>query len=343
MRNIAAEVRVEIMKTGFKDYYAMLGVAADADDKTIKQTYRKLARQYHPDLNPDDKDAEARFKEINEAFQVLGDPEKRKKYDELRQQYQHWQERGSPGGFDWGDWQRTPEGAYTYTWSTSPEDMQDLFGQDSPFTDFFGSIFGQRFDAKGATGPRRGRDIEIAVQVSLDEAFWGTKRTIQIADRHVEAQIPLGVHTGSRVRLAGLGQPGINEGPAGDLYLTIEVLPHPRFERSNDDLTCVTPVDIYTAVGGGKVPVHTIDRTVLLTIPPQTQADRTFRLRGLGMPRLDRPTERGDLYVRVKLVLPDHLSEGEIETLRNLGQRKRTNGSNVSAAKKEVQSVSSEA
>ncbi|MCG8350049.1 MAG: J domain-containing protein [Chloroflexales bacterium] len=319
---------------GFKDYYATLGVAADADDKVIKQTYRKLARQYHPDLNPDDQDAEVRFKEINEAFQVLGDPEKRKKYNDLRQQYQYWQERGGSDRFDWGDWQQAPEDKYTYTWSTSPEDMQDLFGQDSPFTDFFGSIFGQRFDAESASGPRRGRNIDIAVKVSLDEAFWGTKRTVQLGDRYIEAQIPPGVYTGSRVRLAGLGQPGINEGPAGDIYLTIEVLQHPRFERSSDDLICVLPVDIYTAVGGGKVPVQTIDRTAFLTIPPRTQADRTFRLRGLGMPRLNRPTERGDLYVRVKLVLPEQVSDEEIEALRNLGQRRRSNGSNVNSDKR---------
>jgi curved DNA-binding protein len=310
------------METEFKDYYAALGVQPDADEKTIKQTYRKLARQYHPDVNPGDTHAEERFKEINEAYQALGDPEKRRKYDALRQQYQQWQQHGGAGGFNWGPWQAGPGGqSYTYTRTGTPDDWQDMFGNESPFSDFFSSIFGQGMG--GANGgyearPRRGRDAEVAVELTLEEAFSGTTRAIQSSGRRIEARIPAGVRSGSRVRLAGQGYPGTGDAPAGDLYLVVHVLPHEQFERDNDDLIYTVPVDIFTAAAGGEVRVPTLEGAVMLKIPPRTQADRTFRLRGKGMPRLDRPGERGDLYARVKLVLPETLTDGTVETLRSL-------------------------
>jgi len=326
----------------FKDYYAALGVSPDADEQTIKQAYRTLARQYHPDVNPGDPQAEERFKEINEAYQALGDRERRQKYDELRQQYQRWQQRGERapggerGGFDWGQWQSAP-GQRGYSYSGSSEDFGDLFGDESPFSDFFSSIF-DRTEGFGQTGggraqrtrearPRKGRDIDADVEITLEEAFRGTTRTIQIGDRRIEARIPPGVRTGSRVRIAGQGYPGVAGGPPGDLYLHIEVLPHPVFERDGDDLRVVIPVDIYTAALGGEVPVRTLDGEVKLKIPPRTQADRTFRLRGKGMPKLDRPNERGDLYARVKIVLPEPMSDSELDALRQLAQsRERVRG-----------------
>jgi curved DNA-binding protein len=319
--------------TTFKDYYAALGLSPEADDKTIKQTYRKLARQYHPDVNPGDTQAEERFKEVNEAYQVLGDPEKRKKYDNLRQQYQQWQQYGGAGGFDWNQWQAAPgEGSYSRT--VSPEDLQDLFGDESPFSDFFSSIFGQGAAPGGAypggayggrtVRPHRGRDAEVAVELTLEEAFSGTTRMIQLAGRRIEARIPPGVRTGSRVRLAGQGHPGTSDASAGDLFLVIEVLPHAQFERDGDNLICTIPVDMYTAVVGGEVRVQTLDGAVMLKIPPRTQADRTFRLRNKGMPRLDRPKERGDLHAKVKLVLPDALSDDEVDRLRSLAEQRRS-------------------
>lgn len=316
------------METEFKDYYAALGVSPDADDATIKQAYRKLARQYHPDVNPGDTHAEDRFKEVNEAYQVLGDKEKRQKYDSLRQQYQQWQQRGgTPGGFNWDQWQAAPGNGYTYTYNVSTEDLQDLFGDASPFSDFFSSIFGQTVPGSAAPGQatrsRKGRDLEIRVDMSLEEAFHGTTRTIQAGERRIDARIPRGVRSGSRVRLAGQGSPGIADGPAGDLFLNVEVRLHAQFERQDDDLTCTIPVDIYTAVTGGKVSVQTIDGSVMLKIPPRTQADRTFRLRNQGMPHLDRPDERGDLYATVKLVLPDNLTSEEVETLEHLARKRR--------------------
>lgn len=312
----------------FKDYYAALGVAPDADEKTIKQAYRKLARENHPDVNPGDKQAEERFKEISEAYQALSDPERRRKYDELRRRYQQWQRRGGDGDFSWGAG-AGPAGQHAYTRNISPEDLEDLFGGASPFSDFFSSIFGQGgFEQPGPreTRPRRGRDAELEVEITLEEAFHGTTRAIQIGERQIQARIPPGVRTGSRVRLAGQGGPGAFGGPDGDLYLLIEVLPHPQFEREGDDLTGEVDVDIYTAAIGGSARVPTLDGTVTLKIPPRTQAGKTFRLRGKGMPRPERPDERGDLYARVRLVLPEPLGDDELDTLRGLAESRRAVG-----------------
>ncbi len=254
----------------FKDYYAALGVAPDADDKAIKQAYRKLARQYHPDVKPGDKASEERFKEINEGYQALSNPERRKKYDELRKQYQQWSERGGRGDFDWGQWQAAPgQGAYSY--DVSAEDLEDLFGGGSPFSDFFGSIFGQAGGGPAGAGraarPRRGRDHEAGVEITLEEAFHGTTRSLQIGDRRIEARIPAGLHSGSRVRLTGQGSPGVAGASAGDLYLVVEVAPHPVFSREGDDLRTEAPVDFYTAALGGEARVPTIDGAVTLKIP----------------------------------------------------------------------------
>jgi curved DNA-binding protein len=298
----------------FKDYYAALGLAPDADEQTIKQAYRKLARQYHPDVNPGDMQAEERFKEINEAYQALSDPERRRRYDELREQYQHWQQRGGRGDFNPGRGPAAP-GAQTYTYNVSPEDLEDIFGDASPFSDFFSSIYGQPAGEPARRArearPRRGRDLEAPIEISLEEAFHGTTRGIQVGDRRIEARIPPGARSGSRVRLSGQGVPGAAGGPAGDLYLNVEVAPHPGFERDGDDLRADAPVDFYTAALGGNVRVPTLDGAVMLKIPPHTQADRVFRLKGKGMPRREKPAERGDLYARVKLVLPEPLSDSE--------------------------------
>ena len=302
----------------FKDYYQILGVAPDADEKAIRQAFRKLARQYHPDVNPGDKAAEEQFKAINEANQVLSDPEQRKKYDALRTQYQRWQQGGSRSqDFNWQDWSAPPgEGVYGHY--ATADDLQDLFGEESPFSDFFTTIFGQARGAERTPRPRRGRDREVEVEVTLEEAFRGTTRSIQIGDRRIEAKIPPGVYTGARVRLAAQGEPGRQGGPDGDLYLVIRVAPHATFERDGDDLFTEVPVDIYTAALGGEVRVPTLDGAVMLKIPPQTQSGRTLRLRGKGMPRLDDPATRGDLYVRIRLVLPEPLSDRELQAFREL-------------------------
>jgi len=305
----------------FKDYYRVLGVATDADEAAIKQAYRALARRHHPDVNPGDTAAEDRFKAINEAYQALGDTERRRIYDQLRQEHQQAQRRGGAGrpsgGFAWGDRQAAP-GQRTAARGMSPDDAEDVFGEDAAFSEFFSSMFGREQGQARTSAPRRGRDAEVLVEITLDEAFHGTTRALQIGERRIEARIPLGVRTGSRVRLAGQGGAGSTGGPAGDLFLEIEVLPDARFTRDGDDLNAEVTVDLFTAAVGGEARVTTLADTVLLKIPPRTQADRVFRLRGKGMPRLEQPSERGDLYARAKLVLPEPLSESEIETLQTL-------------------------
>ena len=308
----------------FKDYYEVLGVSPDADQKTIKQTYRKLARQYHPDVNPGNKEAEERFKEINEAYQALSNPEQRKKYDELRAQYQRWQQSGrSPRDFNWQSWAAQP-GQEANVQYGSPEDFEDLFGGESPFSDFFSTIFGQARGRSAPAGPRKGQDVEAIVELTLEEAFHGATRALQMGDRRIEARIPPGVRTGSRVRLAGQGEPGRNGGPAGDVYLIVRLLPHPNFELEGDDLYTKVSVDFYTAALGGEARVPTLDRPVVLKIPPNTQADKTFRIRGKGMPKPREPNVRGDLYARARLVLPENMTEQELRALRELAEGRRT-------------------
>ncbi|HKY55264.1 MAG TPA: DnaJ domain-containing protein, partial [Anaerolineales bacterium] len=194
----------------FKDYYEILGVSPDADEKTIKQAYRKLARQYHPDVNPGNKEAEEKFKTINEAYQALSNAEQRKKYDELRAQYQRWQQSGrDPRDFNWQSWTARPGQEANVQYGT-PEDFEDLFGGESPFSDFFSSIFGQAQGRRAPSGPRKGQDVEAVVDLSFEEAYRGATRALQIGDRRIEARIPAGVRTGSRVRLTGQGEPGRN-------------------------------------------------------------------------------------------------------------------------------------
>jgi len=303
----------------FKDYYKVLGVEPGADAKAIKSAYRKLARQHHPDVNPGDKSAVEKFKEINEGYQVLSDPEQRKKYDEMRAQYQQWQQQGGrPQDFNWQQGGAPPAGGARGGYASS-EDLADMFGADSPFSNFFQSNFGRgRGPRDGTPRPRRGRDLEYEVEVTLEEAFHGAKRVLQIGERRIEASIPRGVQSGSRVRLAGQGEPGHNRGPAGDLYLMSQVLPHPKFERDGDDLYTDVPVDFYTAALGGEVRVATLDGAVMLKVELQTQAGRSMRLRGKGMPSLSDPAKRGDLYARITIVLPEPMSEHELKTLREL-------------------------
>ena len=317
----------------FKDYYEVLGVSPDADDKAIRQAFRQLARKVHPDVNPGNKDAEEKFKTINQAYQVLGDKEKRKKYDELRAQYKQWQQTGAgQQDFDWQNWSAAQAGTGTTTNTgdgvhvqyATPEDLEDLFGGASPYSDFFTNIFGQARNSgrgKGRAappGPGRGRDIEYEVDLTLEEAFHGTERLLEMDEHRFEASIPAGVRTGSRVRLAGKGEPGQKGGPAGDLYLIVHVLPNETFEREGDDLHMDVPVDIFTAIGGGEIRISSLERPLILKIPPRTNAGRSFRLRGKGMPHLGDPKKRGDLYVMVRLVLPHSLSDQEVDTIRTM-------------------------
>ena len=308
----------------FKDYYEILGLPPDAEKKFIKQTYRELAKKYHPDVNPGIKEAEEKFKTINEAYQVLSDAEKRKKYDELRAQYQRWQQTGGrQQDFDWQNWSAKP-GQGVHVQYASPEDLEEFFGSASPYSDFFNNIFGQvrgrgRGSGRGsAPSPRRGRNVEYEIDLTLKEAYHGTDRLLEIDGHRIQAIIPTGVRTGSRVRLSGQGEPGHNNGPAGDLYLIVHILPDETFEREGDDLHIDVPVDIFTAVAGGETRIPTLDRPLILKIPPQTNARRSFRLRGKGMPHLGDPKTHGDLFALVRLVLPEPLTDKEVNSIREL-------------------------
>lgn len=332
----------------FKDYYAILGVKKDASEKEIKQAYRRLARKWHPDVNPDKrKEAEAKFKEINEAYEVLSDPEKRKAYDQLganwRQFYEAWKQQGGKGEPDWSAFARQyagfaapGNGGARYQYRTFSEaDLRDLFGGEDPFSDFFHTFFGgfgrgrrgaeQDFGSwftPGGRGPVRGRDIEHPVEITLEEAINGTTRVLQVQNpdgtvRRIEARIPAGTTEGQRIRLRGQGESG-RGGQAGDLYLVVHYRPDPRFEIRGDDLYTKVDVPLTTAILGGEVPVTTPTGRVMLTIPPETQNGRIFRLRGQGLPKRGTPLERGDLYAEVTVILPQHLTERERALFREL-------------------------
>jgi curved DNA-binding protein len=326
----------------YKDYYKTLGVARNADEKEIKKAFRKLAQQYHPDKNPGDKSAEARFKEINEAYTVLSDPDKRAKYDKFGAQWEQYERAGGrPEDFNWGGMGGQPSGGYTRT--ITPEEFEQMFGGmgggggagAGGFSSFFDALFGGA--AAGGMGGRSGRGssrtrgmgfdtetmarpqrVEVTAAVTLEEAFHGTTRVLQMEDgTRLEVNIPRGVTTGSKVRMKGAG--GQN-----DIVLNIEVQPSERYTRDGDNLRVAVPVDLYTAVLGGEVQVPAFDKTVALTIPAGTKNGKTIRLRGLGMPHLKNPDQRGDLLAEVAVQLPANLTAQEkalFEELRSLRAR----------------------
>ena len=313
----------------FRDYYSTLGVSKTASETEIKKAYRKLARKYHPDLNPGDKTAEANFKQVNEAHEVLGDPEKRRKYDELGANWRAY-ENTPPPGAQAGGWPGAagPGGA-TYRTMT-PDEVQEMFGDADPFSDFFHTFFGGAA-AGGPTRnrsarPRRGRDVESAVELTLEEAFSGTSRRLSInhdgRSRTVDVRIPAGVREGSKVRATGEGEPAPPGGSAGDLYLVVRLLPHPRFERRGQDLHTKVRIPAVTAVLGGEVAIETLNGTSLrLRVPELTSTGRVFRLRGHGMPRVGKPDERGELFAVAQIVVPSKLSPEQrelYEALRKL-------------------------
>jgi len=313
----------------FKDYYATLGVAKTASEKEIKQAYRKLARKHHPDVNPGDKSAEAKFKAINEAYEVLGDPAKRKKYDELGANWRMYEQAGAgaPGGgpppgwnvnFGGGPGSGGGGGFRTMT----EEEMREMFGDSDPFSDFFHTFFGGMGGAQepGARGrgartraPRQGRDVEQEIELPLEDALNGTTRRFSISHdgsaRTVDVRIPAGVGEGSRVRIAGEGEHGTSGAKSGDLYLRVHLAPHPRFDVKGKDLYTRTTVPLTTAVLGGEAQVETLSgKTLRLKIPPGTQNGQMFRLKGHGMPTVKRPDQTGDLYATINVQIPRDLT-----------------------------------
>jgi DnaJ-class molecular chaperone len=320
----------------YKDYYKILGVPKTATDKEIKAAYRKLARKHHPDVNKNDPKAEARFKEINEANEVLSDPSKRQRYDALGSDWSSY--RPGPGGPSPGP------GGGTYTVDFGGEDM-------GGFSDFFRTIFGGGFGGAGGGGggraagpgagyggfeeifrqqqqgaPVAGQDVETPVELTLDEVLRGTTRTVQIGEgprsRTVEVKIPPGVRDGSRVRVAGEGGQGARGGPRGDLYMRVKTIPHPLFERKGEDLQVPVTVPLTTAVLGGEVQVPTLDGPVGIKVPPGSRPGRLFRLRNHGLPRLEAGGGRGDLLASLAVDLPASVGDRErelFEELKKLG------------------------
>ena len=333
----------------FKDYYSTLGVAKTATDKEIKQAYRKLARKTHPDVNPGDKSAEAKFKEINEAYEVLGDPAKRKKYDELGANWRAYEQAGAggpgSGGFDpsqfgGGGWNvhfgggAGSGGAGGYRTMTEDE-MREMFGDENPFSDFFQTFFGgaggaaeagRRGRGARARGARAGRDVEHELTLGLEDAFQGTTRRLTLKhdghSRTVDVRIPPGVGDGSRVRVSGEGEQGSGGAQSGDLYLRIRIAPHLLFERKGKDLHVRVPIPLTTAVLGGEAEVPTLGgKSLRLKIPPTTQNAQVFRLKGHGMPAVGKSDGHGDLYATVDVQLPRELTPEQrkhFEALKNL-------------------------
>ena len=301
----------------YKDYYKLLGVDRQADEKEIKRAYRKLAVLHHPDKNPGDKRAEERFKEINEAYEVLGDPAKRAKYDQLGASYEAWERMGGrPGGFDWSQWTGGGPGGI----HVEVGDLDDLFG--GSFSDFFQAIFGGVEAGRGGRRARsRGRDFEQPVRIRLEEAFAGTTRQVRVSGRTLEVRIPAGARSGTRVRVAGQGE--ARGAQPGDLFLVIDVETDPRFRRDGDDLHTEVEVGLYTSVLGGEVRVITPGGPVVLTIPPGSQPGQTFRLKGRGMPGLAQPSKQGDLYGHLKVRLPTSLNAEEKELFEKLAALQR--------------------
>jgi DnaJ-class molecular chaperone len=322
-----------------KDYYQILGISRTASEKEIKQAYRRLARKYHPDLNPGDKSAEARFKEINAAHEVLSNPEKRKKYDQYGDQWEYAEQfakAGGQGGTRW-DFGR---GGTTFEYS----DVGN-------FGDILSSLFGDSgIGFKTKRGPQHGQDIESPIEVTLEEAYHGSTRVIQfqsaepctacagtgrvdnrvcticsgaggkLTPKRLEVKIPAGVKDGSKIRIAGEGGPGRGGGSKGDLYLMVKVLPHRLFERKGDDLYTEVLVPLATAMLGGEVRLPTLNGNLSLKIPLETQNGKVFRLAGKGMPKLG-DSGYGSMFAEVKVVLPTNLTEEErklFERLRSL-------------------------
>jgi DnaJ-class molecular chaperone len=320
----------------FKDYYSTLGVAKTASAKEIKAAYRKLARKHHPDVNPGDKSAEGKIKDLNEAYEVLSDADKRKKYDELGANWRAYEHAG-PGagagagyarGFDpsqGGGWNVNFGGGGGGSRTMTEEEMRDMFGGGgaSPFSDFFNTFFGggqqeeePRGRARGARAgrvARAGRDVEQEMDLGLEDAFHGAMRRLSISfdgePRSVDVRIPAGVSDGARVRVAGEGERGSGGGKAGDLYLRLRIAAHPQFERKGRDLYTHVSIGLTTAVLGGEVEVKTLGgKSLRLKIPPTTQNGQVFRLKGHGMPVTGKPEEHGDLYATVDVQLPRDLS-----------------------------------
>jgi curved DNA-binding protein len=300
----------------YKDYYKILGVDKKATEAEIKKAYRKLAVQYHPDKNPGNKEAEDKFKLINEAHEVIGDPEKRKKYDELGE---NWNKFGQQGTSDWSSAFGGGGGRgrnYQYQ-----GDVNDLFGEGNGFSDFFETFFGRGGGKRsGQQTHFKGQDYETEMEVTLEEAFQGASRIIHVGEEKLRISVKPGAYDGQLLRIKGKGAAGSSNQHRGDLYVRIRVRPNDTFHRKGDDLQMTQEVDLYSAVLGGDVLVKSISGTVKMKIPSGTQNGKTFRIKGKGMPVYDKSGQFGDLYVQILVALPKSLGKEEKQLFEQLKQ-----------------------
>jgi len=290
----------------FIDYYKILGVDKKASEDDIKKAYRKLARKLHPDLNPNDKDAHRKFQQVNEANEVLSDPEKRKKYDQYGKDWQH---------ADQFEQQRRSQ-------QHSPFSGGQQFSgdDDNDFSNFFESMFGG--SGRSRQTKFRGQDYNAELKLSLTAAMETHQQTLTVNSKNIRITIPAGVENGQVIKLNGYGAPGVNGGPAGDLYITFSITPHPHFKRSGNDLYTTASVDLYTAVLGGETTIDTLKGKVKLKVNPETQYGNKIRLKGKGFPVYKKEGESGDLYVTYEVKLPTHLTEEQKALFTELSKLK---------------------
>jgi curved DNA-binding protein len=294
----------------YKDYYKILGVDRKASEDDIRKAYRKLAKQYHPDYNPNNKQAEEKFKEINEAYEVLSDTKKRSYYDRVGSDYSQWQRRGAQGDFNWGDYGGFPGGSTR----VNMDDLNDLFGGGGGFSDFFQTIFGMGGARPSSRSQPQGYQQEL--EITFEEASKGTTRLIESSGKQKKVRIPAGVRTGSKVRVAGAGPNGL------DLYLIINVTEDSRYERRGNDIHTTATVSIFTAILGGEAEVETLEGKIKLNIPAGTQPEQVFRLAGRGVPHLRNPKEKGDMFVKLKVQVPKYLSSKQRELIEEASKIK---------------------
>lgn len=305
----------------YVDYYKVLGVSQTATADEIKKSFRKLAVMYHPDKTKGDKAANEKFKAINDAHQVLSDPEKRKKYDQFTAERQQYERAGAQaGGFDWSKYAEAAgdAGAAQSRGAASAEDFESMFaGSD---VDLFELLFGSRGGRRPGrrSTVQRGDDLNAETTLTLQEAYHGTTRSIQLDGQQIRVTIPQGIADKQLLRIPGKGMPGPGGGPPGDLYLSVTIAPHPEFKRKGNDLYRDFPVDLFIAVLGGKSLVKTLKGAVKVNIPSETPNHRVLRLHGLGMPVFGIKNAFGDLIASVDIQMPDQLTPPEVELFKQL-------------------------
>lgn len=301
----------------YKDYYKILGVSKTATIDEIKKVYRQLALKYHPDTNPNNKVAEDKFKEINEAYEVLADPEKRKKYDNLGNSWNRFRQTGAnTEDFDWSQWASRRSQGRRKT-SDTFSNIGDIFGQGA--SDFFETIFGGFSKRTSSQQPhKRGEDVETELEISLEEAFKGTQKQFIVDNKKIGLNIKPGINDGQILKISGKGKPGKAGGTNGDILIKIKINPHKRVQREGNDLHLEVTIDLYKAILGGNSTLKTFGDTVKLNIPSESQPGTILKIKGQGMPIYGNPTQRGDLFIKLNIKIPKNLTQKEIELFKEL-------------------------